>query len=284
MKSLWYWEKHDVVNYLRRNYLESEVEFTTETLIKKIQKGSFYYGYTERKLSENQKKLEFISEHTSDGIMTVEKGHITYVSPAFSKLSGYKLDFVNKLTVDELFNYIHPEDVGAVRKIVYENLEQKNTQFRYEYRFLGTDGNYYWREDYINVIYKQNSDDYSKYIINSRDIDQRKKIEEQLLLYRKVPLDLIFKNINETNNLKLYLSDKGKNSILMIFFLKKNYFIDFLKYFIFSISLVLVIFFLKFKFHGNNSYFICLFIIAMMLGLIIENSEKSSYNMVRKCL
>ena len=52
-KSLWQWEKHDVVNYLRRNYLESEVEFTTETLIKKIQKGSFYYGYSERKLSYN---------------------------------------------------------------------------------------------------------------------------------------------------------------------------------------------------------------------------------------
>ena len=52
-KSLWQWEKHDVVNYLRRNYLESEVEFTTETLIKKIEKGSFYYGYSERKLSKN---------------------------------------------------------------------------------------------------------------------------------------------------------------------------------------------------------------------------------------
>ncbi|WP_169051614.1 PAS domain S-box protein [Flavobacterium sp. H122] len=150
----------------------------------------------ERKLSENQKKLEFISEHTSDGIMTLEKGHITYVSPAFSKLSGYKLDFVNKLTVDELFSYIHPEDVDEVRRIVYDNLDKRKSQFRYEYRFLGTDGDYYWREDYINVIYRQNSDDYSKYIITSRDIDQRKKIEEQLLESTK-QLKLITENTSD---------------------------------------------------------------------------------------
>lgn len=50
-KELWQWEKHDVVNYLRANFLESEVEFTTETLIKRIQKlgaGGYFYGYQER--------------------------------------------------------------------------------------------------------------------------------------------------------------------------------------------------------------------------------------------
>ena len=37
MKSLWQWEKHDVVNYLlRANFLETDVEFTTESLIKKL--------------------------------------------------------------------------------------------------------------------------------------------------------------------------------------------------------------------------------------------------------
>ncbi len=56
MKSLWQWEKHDVVNYLRRNFLESEVEFTTETLIKKIQKlgaGGYFFGYQEKVISKH---------------------------------------------------------------------------------------------------------------------------------------------------------------------------------------------------------------------------------------
>lgn len=68
-KSLWQWEKHDVVNYLRANFLESEVEFTTETLMttvsfykvhhlklrvfSAIQKGKFFFDYTEKKLSKH---------------------------------------------------------------------------------------------------------------------------------------------------------------------------------------------------------------------------------------
>jgi hypothetical protein len=55
-KTLWQWEKHDVVNYLRANFLEKEVEFTTETLIKKIQKlgaGAYFFGYGERILSQH---------------------------------------------------------------------------------------------------------------------------------------------------------------------------------------------------------------------------------------
>lgn len=55
-KSLWQWEKHDVVNYLRANFLETEVEFTTETLIKKIQKlgaGGYFFGYQEKVISRH---------------------------------------------------------------------------------------------------------------------------------------------------------------------------------------------------------------------------------------
>jgi hypothetical protein len=55
-KSLWQWEKHDVVNYLRANFLETDVEFTTESLIKKIQKlgaGSYFYGYQEKVISQH---------------------------------------------------------------------------------------------------------------------------------------------------------------------------------------------------------------------------------------
>lgn len=64
-KSLWQWEKHDVVNYLRRNHLESEFEFTTETLIKKIQKGSFYYGYGEKIISQH------LSDLVTEGYLSV---------------------------------------------------------------------------------------------------------------------------------------------------------------------------------------------------------------------
>jgi len=59
-KPLYHWEKHDVVNYLKRNFLEKESEFTTESLIRSIQKlgaGSYFFGYGEKILSRHLHEL-----------------------------------------------------------------------------------------------------------------------------------------------------------------------------------------------------------------------------------
>ena len=86
-KALWQWEKHDVVNYLRANFLESEVEFTTETLIKKIQKlgaDGYFYGYQERVLSQHLFELSkegYLSVRYISVEMKPEEHH-------FGKLSG----------------------------------------------------------------------------------------------------------------------------------------------------------------------------------------------------
>lgn len=147
----------------------------------------------ELKLRENQEKLEFISQNTSDGIIIIENANISYVSPAFSKLSGYELEFIQNLSLEEMFTYIHPEDVVEMKTNIYKNLEDKITKFNYEYRFLGPDGIYYWREDSVSVIYKENSNEYSKYIIISRDIQHRKETELKLKESEQ-QLRLIFEN------------------------------------------------------------------------------------------
>ena len=165
---------------------------------------------TEIKLNENQKKLEFISENTSDGIMIIENSRITYVSPAFSKLSGYSLEFVQKLSIEEIFSFIHPEDVEEMKRFIYKNLEANVTKFKYEYRILGIDYKYYWREDSVSVIYKENSEEYSKYIVISRDIQERKETELRLKESEQ-QLRLIFENSTDgfvviENQLLKYIS------------------------------------------------------------------------------
>ncbi|MBP9793649.1 MAG: PAS domain S-box protein [Flavobacterium sp.] len=150
----------------------------------------------ELKLRENQKKIEFISENTSDGIIIIENATITYVSPAYAKLSGYELAFIQNLSLEEMFTFIHPEDVVEMKTNVYKNLENKITKFNYEYRFLGPEGSYQWREDSVSVIYKENSGEYSKYIIISRDIQQRKTTELKLKESEQ-QLRLIFENTTD---------------------------------------------------------------------------------------
>ncbi len=135
----------------------------------------------EFKLKENQEKLKFISENTSDGIVVYENSKVIYVSPAYVRLSGYSEESLIGLDVQEIFDHIHPDDVAKVKSVVYKNLENREKRFSFDYRLRGTDGLYYWREDSANVVYDDNSSLYSTIIIISRDITERKKTDEKLI-------------------------------------------------------------------------------------------------------
>jgi len=68
MKSLWQWKKHDVANYLRLNFYWNELEFTTESLIKDIEKSKedyYYFGYSDQVISKHLSDLE------KEGYLTV---------------------------------------------------------------------------------------------------------------------------------------------------------------------------------------------------------------------
>lgn len=137
----------------------------------------------QRKLAENREHeseimLKQISENTSDGVAVIEKGILTYLSPSFAK--NLKIDsIVNKaITYTEIFSRFHPDDLEKTKKLITTNLKNKVKQFSYEIRFLNNEGNYNWQEDSANVIYDTNGN-YEKYIVVTRDINERKKSEQE---------------------------------------------------------------------------------------------------------
>jgi PAS domain S-box-containing protein len=134
----------------------------------------------EHELIENQEKLKFISENTSDGILIFEDSKIAYLSPAYTKLSGYNEERLLGMSIEDVFKFIHPDDIDRVKKIAYESLEKKVERFFYDYRLRMPNGEYSWVEDSANIIYNDEGG-YSKYILISRDITQRKIAEEQLI-------------------------------------------------------------------------------------------------------
>jgi hypothetical protein len=88
MKSLWQWEKHDVVNYLRANFLETEVEFTTESLIKQIKKSKhdhYWFGYDDKVTYDKNKIL---LEHLV-GLTVEENKFVPIKKEAYNKVSFY---------------------------------------------------------------------------------------------------------------------------------------------------------------------------------------------------
>ncbi|WP_310554939.1 PAS domain-containing protein [Flavobacterium sp.] len=134
----------------------------------------------ERRLVVEQEMLKFISENTSDGIVIIEDKKISYASPVFLKMSGYTEEFLKNLTREEIYGLIHPDDYEIVSKEILNNLESRIETFFYQYRFRCVDNKYYWREDSTNVIYNEDGT-YSKYILISRDVSERKKIMDKLI-------------------------------------------------------------------------------------------------------
>ncbi len=149
----------------------------------------------ETQLNENQEQLKFISENTSDGILVIENNKISYVSPVFAKLSGYTEIYIKNLTLGEIFDFIHPDDIVKITEVIYKNLSVQNEKFSYEYRFKGASGDYQWREDSANVIYNPDGT-YSKYILVSRDISER-KLTENRLIESEQQLRLITENTSD---------------------------------------------------------------------------------------
>lgn len=111
MKQLWYWEKHDVVNYLRANFLETDVEFTTESLIKKINKSKSYgFGYSDTIISKH------LSDLVTDGYLKVR-----YISVKMEPNNNY-----NTVTNSDNCKHRFGSKTVSVYKMVERNEKIEN--------------------------------------------------------------------------------------------------------------------------------------------------------------
>lgn len=133
----------------------------------------------ERKLKESEEQLRLITENTSDGVVVIERGKITYCSPSYARLLNYHKEDYLSFTAEEIFERCHPEDLPSVKEFIFDCLAKQMREFKYEMRFRGADGVYYWREESANVIYDLETGKYTKYIIITRDISKRKEEERE---------------------------------------------------------------------------------------------------------
>ena len=145
----------------------------------------------ERELIESERKLSLITNNSNDGFLVFENSAITYFSESYSKLLGYTKEDILNFSIQDIFDLCHPEDRERVNTLVYTNLADKVSDFKYEFRIRDKNGSYFWREDTVSVIYGDQGL-YSKYIIISRDISTVKKAEAEIYkLYN------ISKNLND---------------------------------------------------------------------------------------
>lgn len=134
---------------------------------KKIEDALIESEYYYRLLAENSSDM--ISRHSPEGVYH-------YISPASFQLFGYHPD---ELVGRNAFNFIHEEEVEELKKTMQLVIEEELPK-TLVYRYKNKDGKYVWIESTNKVLYDKNSGEVSEIVSVSRNITQRKQVEDKL--------------------------------------------------------------------------------------------------------
>ena len=130
------------------------------------------------KLQESERKYRFLAENSLDIInRQTPECILTYVSPVVTPVLGYSEEEVLGRSLLEM---IHPDDIDQVRqdmiRISANGINKATSTFRFRHR----DGHYLWFESITNVIRDPQSGKIQEFFSISRDITERKMLEDEL--------------------------------------------------------------------------------------------------------
>ena len=132
---------------------------------------------TEKRQSKEMYQL--LSENVRDMIAIHNMDcTISFITPSCYSVIGYES---SELIGKNPFDQIHAEDRPIYEKIKDVHLEFKNTDAQlFTYRFRCKTGDYVWLETSFKIIRDLNGTSVS-FIASSRNVDQRKQLEESLI-------------------------------------------------------------------------------------------------------
>jgi len=170
------WTRVPAVDGRPRRLILTSRDITKELELKRAEKA----------LRDSAARFRALVQNSSHMVIVLDAGGgITYASPAFRRMLGYREDArVGK----NVFELIHPDDVGDVRARFGEHLAGLAHSAGLGFRFLAADGS--WRS--IEALASNLLDDpaVGGVVFNCRDVTERKRAEGQLAGQAQV-LDLI---------------------------------------------------------------------------------------------
>lgn len=127
-------------------------------------------------LARAEQRYRLLAEFSSDIILTVEGGSITYASPALTSLLGWHAD---EVLGKSIVAFCHSDDVGAISQAL-RSVDGGTGQVDYQARALHRDGSFVWLEARARHLPGQTTSLLTRRIINLRGIDARKIVEDEL--------------------------------------------------------------------------------------------------------
>ena len=132
--------------------------------------------HAEKALQENEQLLRGITDNMLDMICTTDTDGISrYISPSYETILGYKAE---DLLGNSFTNNIHPDDSGYAFSAFWAATQTKYSR-RFEYRYRHSRKGYIWLETIANPLLDDNQE-LTGVILSSRDVTERKQMEEQL--------------------------------------------------------------------------------------------------------
>ncbi|MGE5455336.1 MAG: diguanylate cyclase domain-containing protein, partial [Methylocystaceae bacterium] len=130
---------------------------------------------TAQALTESEAILRQITDNMTDLISRLDlEGKVLYASPSHYTVLGYQVEEMKHLTLADL---VHPEDVAASINKLKVALQQGETS-RNQQRSRHANGTYIWTETVVNPVREDGK--ITGVILSSRDITERKKLEDDL--------------------------------------------------------------------------------------------------------
>ncbi len=177
----------------KRHYVESSTKIVRkkgkiEGIVVVVRDVS-YRKHAEKALRDNERRYRLLAENVLDVIWIVDIASMkpVYISPSVELLSGYKLDEIIKIPLDEM---LVEESYRKIVRIFENEIEtvksdSKLVEGNLEFQLIRKDGSTVWTESKISIIPNEKNKKYSILGV-TRDITSRKQIEEQLLQSSKM--------------------------------------------------------------------------------------------------
>jgi PAS domain S-box-containing protein len=137
--------------------------------------------HAQAELSRREALFRSFTEKSSDIITAIRPdGTILYESPSVERFLGYRAE---EMLGQNAFDYVHPEDLPRLRRLIEGALETPGTILVMEYRFKHKEGP--WR--YFESVGRNLLSDpvVAAIVVNSRDVTRRKRAEQELERYRQ---------------------------------------------------------------------------------------------------
>ncbi len=151
---------------------------------------------TEEALKKSEENFRRITENMNDLVCQVDiNGIYLYLSPSYQKVLGFT---PNELIGTSIFDFIHPTEADIIRN-EFKKALATNTPKLFEYQRRHKNGNYVWIEASGSGLYDDNENPIGA-VINSRDITEKKKIEEELNKYQNHLEQIIEEQTKELSN------------------------------------------------------------------------------------